>query len=120
MYLLDTNVISELRRPSGDPGVKTWVSQQSAESLVISVLTIIEIETGILAVRCRDRQQADVIECWFQDQVITGFADRILPIDLPAARRGCDARSGSGTGARRTHRRDRTVPSAHGGRQERP
>jgi toxin FitB len=48
MYLLDTNVVSELRKRRGDSGVKKWVAGQSAADLAISVVTIIEIETGIL------------------------------------------------------------------------
>lgn len=47
MYLLDTNVVSELRKRRGDSGVKEWVAEQAAADLAISVVTILEIETGI-------------------------------------------------------------------------
>ena len=53
-YLLDTNVVSELRRRSGDASVKRWVAAQHTEDLAISVVTVIEIETGILRLKRRD------------------------------------------------------------------
>ncbi|MGL4744348.1 MAG: type II toxin-antitoxin system VapC family toxin [Dermatophilaceae bacterium] len=86
-YLLDTNVISELRRRAGDPGVKTWVSRQSAADLAISVVTVIEIELGILRKARTDPEQARMLTSWFEDRVLAGFTDRILPLDLNAARR---------------------------------
>ncbi len=87
MYLLDTNVVSELRRRRGDSGVKRWVAGQSAADLAISVVTIIEIETGILRKGRTDPDQARILTRWLEQSVLTGFADRILPLDLAAARR---------------------------------
>ena len=87
MYLLDTNVISELRKRRGDPGVKQWVANQSVTDLAISVVTVIEIETGILRRKRTDPDQARILTRWFEQNVLTGFADRILPLDLAAARR---------------------------------
>jgi len=87
MYLLDTNVVSELRKRRGDPGVKQWVAKQSAADLAISVVTVIEIETGILRKGRTDPDQARILTRWFENNVLTGFADRILPLDLAAARR---------------------------------
>jgi hypothetical protein len=87
MYLLDTNVVSELRKRRGDPGVKQWVAKQSAADLAISVVTIIEIETGILRRARTDPDQAAMLAQWFETNLLTGFADRILPLDLAAARR---------------------------------
>jgi hypothetical protein len=87
IYLLDTNVVSELRKRRGDSGVKQWVAQQSAAELAISVVTIIEIETGILRRARSDPDQARILTRWFEQSVLTGFADRILPLDLAAARR---------------------------------
>lgn len=86
-YLLDTNVLSELRKRSGDPSVKAWVSGQSATDLAISVVTVIEIEIGILRKSRTDREQARVLTRWFEERVLVGFHDRILPLDLAAARR---------------------------------
>jgi predicted nucleic acid-binding protein len=87
MYLLDTNVVSELRKRTGDPGVKRWIAAQRTAELAISVVTVIEIETGILLRRRQDPEQARVLQRWFEESVLTGFLDRILPLDLAAARR---------------------------------
>jgi toxin FitB len=87
MYLLDTNVVSELRKRRGDPGVKQWAAAQRAADLAISVVTIIEIETGILRKERTDPDQAHILARWFENNVLTGFAGRILPLDLAAARR---------------------------------
>ena len=89
IYLLDTNVVSELRERRGDPGVKRWVAKQNVADLGISVVTVIEIEieTAILRRGRTDPAQAQVLTRWFEQNVLTGFADRILPLDLAAARR---------------------------------
>ncbi|HZZ95923.1 MAG TPA: type II toxin-antitoxin system VapC family toxin [Jatrophihabitantaceae bacterium] len=87
MYLLDTNVVSELRKRRGDSGVKQWVAKQGVADLAISVVTVIEIETGILCKGRTDPDQAQTLTRWFEQNVLTGFADRILPLDLAAARR---------------------------------
>lgn len=87
IYLLDTNVVSELRKRRGDSGVKGWVAQQRVADLAISVVTVIEIETGILRKKRTDPDQATMLMRWFEHNVLTGFADRILPLDLAAARR---------------------------------
>jgi predicted nucleic acid-binding protein len=87
MYLLDTNVISELRKRTGDSGVKQWAAAQHASDLALSVVTIIEIETGILRRGRTDPDQARVLTEWLERSVLGGFAGRILPLDLPAARR---------------------------------
>ncbi|MBA2463703.1 MAG: type II toxin-antitoxin system VapC family toxin [Nocardioidaceae bacterium] len=86
-YLLDTNVISELRKRAGDPRVKAWVAGQAATDLAISVVTVVEIEVGILRRARTDSDQAAILTRWFEDRVLAGFKDRILPLDLPAARR---------------------------------
>ena len=87
MYLLDTNVVSELRKRRGDSGVKQWVAKQSVADLAISVVTVIEIQTGILRKERTDPEQAQLLTRWLEQGVLTGFADRILPLDLAAARR---------------------------------
>ena len=87
MYLLDTNVVSELRKRRGDSGVKQWVAKQSVADLAIRVVTVIEIETGILRKKRTDPDQAAILTLWFENKVLSGFADRILPLDLAAARR---------------------------------
>lgn len=86
-YLLDTNVLSELRKRSGSKAVKRWVGAQRSHDLHLSVVTVLEIETGILGVRRHDERQADVLQNWFDQAVLTGFAGRILPVDLAVVRR---------------------------------
>jgi predicted nucleic acid-binding protein len=83
-YLLDTNVLSEVRRPRGDAGVKGWLSSVPAEDLYLSALVIGEIRRGVERLRRRDPDQAEVYEAWL-DTVLRDYADRILPVDVGAA-----------------------------------
>lgn len=85
-YLQDTNILSELRRRTAHAKVRAWVDTQPASDLMISVVTVIEIETGILRLARTDRAQAQTLSTWFSDRVLAAFADRILPIDLATAR----------------------------------
>lgn len=85
-YLLDTNVLSELRSSKGEFRVRAWVDSQPTRELAISVVTVIEIETGILRLARTDPYQAGKLQRWFEDRVLTAFAGRILPIDLLTAR----------------------------------
>jgi predicted nucleic acid-binding protein len=86
-YLLDTNVVGELRKRRGDSGVKKWVAGQSAADLAVSVVTIIEIQTGILRKQRTDPEKGPHPHPMVRNNVLTGFSDRILPLDLAAARR---------------------------------
>jgi predicted nucleic acid-binding protein len=87
MYLLDTNVISELRRSGrAHPGVAQWASEVSPAALHLSVITVLEIERGILLLQRRDKAQAALIQYWFETQVLPAFSGRILSVDVPAAR----------------------------------
>lgn len=88
-YLLDTNVISELRksRSRADPAVRSWVSARRPDDLHLSVITVLEIELGIVQVRRRDRRQATRLESWLEDDVLPVFAGRIVPVDVAVARR---------------------------------
>lgn len=83
-YLLDTNVLSEMRRPRGDEGVKHWVSSTPDDDLYLSVLVIGEIRRGIERLKRRDPAQAGVYEVWL-DTVLRDYAGRILPVDAEAA-----------------------------------
>jgi toxin FitB len=78
-YLLDTNVISESRKRSGSPQVKSWISEALGPTLYISVLTIGEIRCGIELRRVRDQRQALVLERWLA-RLYASFHDRIVPI----------------------------------------
>jgi predicted nucleic acid-binding protein len=83
-YLLDTNVLSEVRRPRGDAGVKRWISSVPTEDLYLSVLTLGEVRRGIGLLSRRDPVQADVYEAWLVT-VLREYADRVLPVDAAAA-----------------------------------
>lgn len=86
-YLIDTNVLSELRKHNNaDPNVLRWFEQIKAEELFLSVLTIGEIRNGIERIRRRDMKQATQLEQWLQ-QVETAMETRILPVTLTIANR---------------------------------
>jgi predicted nucleic acid-binding protein len=88
MYLLDTNVVSELRRGRrADPRVVAWAAAMPGASAFLSVVTILEIERGILLVERRDPDQAGFLRRWFETRVMSDFEGRILPIDTAIARR---------------------------------
>ncbi len=82
-YLLDTNVISEIRR-GRDPHVRAWIAHVDDLDLHLSVLTIGEIRKGIELLRARDPAQADVFASWL-GELQRRFAERILPIETRIA-----------------------------------
>jgi len=84
-YLLDTNVVSETRKKRPDAGVLAFLNGVDSSSLCLSVLTIGELRKGIAAKRGNDPAAAKALSAWAQGLEL-GFADRILPIDAPAAR----------------------------------
>lgn len=84
-YLLDTNVLSETRKRRPAAGVADWLAATPPGRLHVSVLTVGEIEQGIMRIRGRgDWQQAAALERWLRE-VETGFEDRVLPVTLPIA-----------------------------------
>lgn len=86
-YLLDTNVLSELRKGQrAHPSVVRWSGSARLGDQYISVLVIGEISRGIELTRRRDLQQFTVLEKWFEN-VLLDFAGRIVPVDLQVARR---------------------------------
>jgi len=85
-YLLDTGVLSEMRKRQGDPNVLRWMRGTCPESLFVSTVTIGEIERGIESQRRRNPIFADALGSWL-DQMIGIYEDRILPIDVAVARR---------------------------------
>lgn len=86
MYLLDTSVISELRKGGrANPGVAAFFATLAAEDIYLSVVSIGEIRRGLENLRVRgDREQAGRLEAWL-DEVVTDFSDRILDFDLDCA-----------------------------------
>ena len=88
MYLLDTNVVSELRKgKKADRSVRNWAQAFPATSLFISVISILELEIGVLLVERRDRAQGAILRAWMDGHVLTTFAGRVLPIDTAVAQR---------------------------------
>jgi hypothetical protein len=85
MYLLDTNVLSALRRPDRAPQVARWLADKPDGSLFLSVITVGEIERGIALQSPRDPAFARNLQAWL-DRTVQLFADRILPFDADAAR----------------------------------
>jgi toxin FitB len=83
MYLLDTNVISELRKPKPHGAVVEWISNVNDSELFLSAVTIGEIQSGIEKTRNQDQSKANQIENWL-DQLISNF--NILPMDTNAFR----------------------------------
>ena len=90
MYLVDTNVVSELRKTSagrGDANVAAWARRTLGDQLFVSAITLVELETGILAQERRDPLQGAVLRRWFDGRILPAFADRTLSIDTAVARR---------------------------------
>ncbi len=88
MLLLDTNVISELRRPERtDPKVLAWAATCHPEDLFLSAITILEIEVGVLTIARRDAVQGAILRAWLEQRILPGFDGRILGVDVDVARR---------------------------------
>ena len=90
MYLLDTNVVSELRKAKtgkANKNVKAWADSVSATSLFLSSITILELETGILLIERRDPTQGAMLRAWLDGHVLPAFSGRILVVDVAVAQR---------------------------------
>lgn len=84
-YLVDTNVVSELRKGRRcDPGVSSWFADVSSSEIYLSALTIGEIRKGIESIRRRDGQTAEALEAWL-GELVAIHSDRILPVDANIA-----------------------------------
>jgi predicted nucleic acid-binding protein len=84
-FLLDTNVLSELRKgPRCDPGVLSWFSSLADDEIYISALTLGEIRKGIEIIRMRDLQSAEALSRWLAE-LTAAHGDRVLPVDLAVA-----------------------------------
>lgn len=89
MYLLDTNVISELRKSTAgkcDKHVIAWANSVSDANLFLSVITVLELEAGILSIERKDAQQGKHLRYWFDACVLPVFSERIFDIDVVIAR----------------------------------
>ena len=96
MYLLDTNVVSELRRARPHGAVLDWIANVPAEQVFVSAVTVGEIQAGIEITREQDEVKAEELEAWL-DRVLVSYG--VLPMDAPAFREW----------ARLMHRRSDTI-----------
>jgi hypothetical protein len=88
MFLLDTNVLSELRRRDRtDPKVAAWSDDVHPADLFLSVISILEIEAGTLMIQRRDAAQGAMLRAWIDSKVLPAFEGRILPVDTAVAQR---------------------------------
>ena len=90
MYLLDTNVVSELRKirlGKADSYVAAWADSVDATDLYLSAITIQELEIGVLLVERRDSSQGAVFRAWLNGNVLPAFTGRILTVDTAVALR---------------------------------
>lgn len=88
MFILDTNVASELRRPEkADPKVLAWASTTPHSNFFLSSISVLELELGILLMERKDATQGAVLRSWLDNQVLPRFEGRILPVDTTVAQR---------------------------------
>ena len=90
MFVLDTNVVSELRKVRlgrADANVAQWADSVNAEDLYLSVITVQELEIGVLLAERRDKAQGAVFRAWLNNHVLPAFEGRILPVDTAVAMR---------------------------------
>ncbi len=90
MLALDTNVVFELRKAKAGKAYKqvsAWAAGVPAATMYVSVITILELETGVLLVQRRDAAQGALLWSWLDQHVLPAFAERVLPVDTAVARR---------------------------------
>ncbi|WP_367614882.1 type II toxin-antitoxin system VapC family toxin [Corynebacterium stercoris] len=86
MFLLDTNVVSELRKSQPDSALLAWLRSRSSTDLYLSVITVMELEIGAQRMARNDLDQARRIRSWIDNDVLKVFDGRILPVDLATAK----------------------------------
>ncbi|MGJ0578233.1 type II toxin-antitoxin system VapC family toxin [Xenorhabdus bovienii] len=90
MYILDTNVVSELRKiraGKADPNVAKWTENINAADLFVSAITIMELELGVLLIERKDATQGAMLRAWLEQHVLPEFSKRTLPVDTAVAQR---------------------------------
>lgn len=90
MYILDTNVISELRKVrlgKANPNVVAWSERVNAADLFVSVITIMELELGVLSIERKDAAQGALLRRWLEQHVLPEFSERTLVVDTAVAQR---------------------------------
>ena len=90
MYLLDTHVVSELRKArsgKANRGVERWADAVEAAELFVLVITVQELEIGVLLAEGKDAAAGAVLRSWFNGHVLPAFSGRVLPVDTAVALR---------------------------------
>ena len=85
-YLLDTVVLSEMRKRSRDAAVKHWLDRTSPDALFLSTVTIGEVQRGIARQRVQNPPFAETLDAWL-GRMLDVYEERILPVTIPIARR---------------------------------
>ena len=90
MFVLDTNVVSELRKVrlgKADLNVAAWAQSVDAADLFVSTITIMELELGVLSIEDKDAAQGASLRSWLEQHVLPEFSGRTLPVDTAVAQR---------------------------------
>lgn len=90
MYVLDTNVVAELRKAGSgkaDANVTAWSESVDAAELFVSAITIMELELGVLSIERKDANQGAMLRAWLEQRVLPEFSGRTLPVDTAVAQR---------------------------------
>ena len=90
MFVLDTNVVSELRKVrfgKADRNLAAWAESVDAADLFVSAITIMELELGVLSIERRDATQGALLRSWLEQHVLPEFSLRTLPVDTAVAQR---------------------------------
>jgi predicted nucleic acid-binding protein len=90
MFVLDTNVVSELRKVrlgKANTNVTAWAENVDAADLFVSAITIMELELGVLSVERKDATQGAMLRAWLEQHVLPEFSRRTLPVDTAVAQR---------------------------------
>jgi len=90
MYVLDTNVVSELRKVragKADRKVAIWTESVDAADLYVSAMTLMELELGVLSIERKDAVQGAILRAWLEQHVLPEFSGRTIPVDTAVALR---------------------------------
>ena len=90
MFLLDTNVVSELRKVGSNRAniqVEKWARSTPGKQTFISVITVFELERGVLLIERRDQMQGSILRQWLNGHVLINYAERIIPVSIGIAQR---------------------------------
>ena len=88
-FLVDTNVVSELRKGERcDPSVRRWYGSLADQDVFLSVLSVGELRRGVELIRRRDERSAESLDAWLS-QIVAAHADRLLPVDGNVAEIHC-------------------------------